>query len=111
MPSSLRGPLQHLHFDSGPPRKEEEEEEGVIKNKGYLCGLLTVLLLLRAVLPAPSGSGDEGGFDPPHSPEAYQDATAHQGQIAVAFSYKSEALLLIYGPLMACQYMDPPSSL
>ncbi|KAI4821341.1 hypothetical protein KUCAC02_029276 [Chaenocephalus aceratus] len=43
--------------------------------------------------------------------EAYRDATEHQSQFAAASSDKSEALLLIYGPLMACQYMDPPPSL
>lgn len=40
--------------------------------------------------------------------EAYRGATEHQSQFAAALSDKSEALVLIYGPLMACQYMDPP---
>ncbi|KAM3610540.1 uncharacterized protein V6R79_005376 [Siganus canaliculatus] len=45
--------------------------------------------------------------DRPRLQEAYRDATKHQSQFAASFLDKSETLLLIYGPLMACQYMDP----
>lgn len=43
--------------------------------------------------------------------DAYGDATEHHRQFAATFSKQSEALVLIYGRLMACQYMDLGSSL
>lgn len=97
-------------------RSSAGAEDGVISKKRLTLWPLALLPLLccHLVLLAQSYPGDEGQFDPPawwKLREAYRDATEHQRQFAAAVSNKSEALVLIYGPLMACQYMDPHSSL